>query len=86
MMRYRQRDPGEIDAIQWTGDNLRAVQDFMAPESPLTQSSRRLGINNGVGLEFIGSGDWIVRINKALLVYPDARFMQLYEPVEEVES
>jgi len=26
--------PVVVQAIQWTGDNLRAVQDFVAPQSP----------------------------------------------------
>jgi len=42
---YRSRAT-TVDAIQWTGDNLRAIQEFVAPASPLYEpGSPALRIN-----------------------------------------
>lgn len=36
-MKYTRKAALVVDAIQWTGDNLREVQDFMNPGSPMME-------------------------------------------------
>ncbi|WP_267244379.1 hypothetical protein [Streptomyces sp. PR69] len=92
MPRYRKR-PIEIDAIQWTGDNINAVMDFMHPQEPVhvnslshmrfTDADELVGIQTLEGLMVAGIGDWIVRGVRGELYpcKPDI-FAETYEPTD----
>lgn len=93
MTRYRKR-PVEIDAIQWTGDNIDAVMGFMSPQQPVhvnslshmqfTNADDLVGIETLEGLMVANKGDWIVRgiQNELYPVKPDI-FEATYEPVTD---
>ena len=88
-MRYRAR-PNEVDAIEWTGENLKEVQAFMAPASPLTHLTDNLGINvydetakyaPHTKLAFIAPGTIVVKHTRGLSVCPKTEFEDLYEAI-----
>lgn len=91
-MRYHLKSEQIVDAIQWTGDNLRAVQDFMAPASPLDHGKDRseLGINvysnktsySDTELVFLKKGGWIIRdgIGRFAILQETKDFDRIYEP------
>jgi len=59
--KYRKR-PVEVEAVQWTGENIEEIHAFMAPSKPgyLSQFSNAdelLGLKSGVA----GVGDWVIR-------------------------
>lgn len=69
-MLFKRRHTTYIDAIEWTGDNLKDVQTFMHPQSPLDHANDQLGINafdsakqygQTTKLVFLAKGGWIVR-------------------------
>ena len=81
---YERRAGNVVLAIQWTGENLREVQDFMWPESPLTQGNKRLGIRCGFDLQFVSVGDWIILGERdAISVMSGAVFAATYQPRAE---
>jgi hypothetical protein len=69
-----QRRPAVVTAIQWTGDNLQAVQQFCLPQSPMTHGEQDLAVqvvdrfsmkkypNLGrqLKMEFVSRGNWLV--------------------------
>lgn len=64
MARYRKRPerPVEVEAIRWTGENIEAVVQFMAPGKPTYMA----GFSNaddliGLGTEVATKGDYIVK-------------------------
>jgi hypothetical protein len=81
---YERKAEHAVLAIQWTGENLREVQAFMWPESPMTQGNKRLGVRCGIDLQFVGVGDWII-LGKgdAISVMSDAVFTATYQPRAE---
>lgn len=69
-----QKKPIVIEAIQWTGDNISAVMNFMSPASPtymngFTDADQLVGIETLEGLMVAKTGDWIIRGIKGEL-YP----------------
>lgn len=74
-----------VDAIQWTGENLSAVQGFMQPQSPLSpvHAKGELGIrsNDQGSLEWVKVGDWIVQDGAFHRVERAAAFAMAFEPV-----
>jgi hypothetical protein len=84
--------PVEIDAIQWTGDNIEAVMAFMHPVEPIsvndlshmrfTNADDLVGIQTLEGLVVAGKGDWIIRgvAGELYPCKPDI-FEATYEPV-----
>ncbi|MGC4918670.1 hypothetical protein ACLQ2B_38095 [Streptomyces albogriseolus] len=95
MPKYRKR-PVEIDAIQWTGNNIDAVMGFMHPQQPVhvnslshmrfTNADDLIGIETLEGLMVADKGDWIIREpfptddRKFYPCKPDI-FAATYEPV-----
>lgn len=82
-MKYRKK-PVVIDAIQWNGDNILEVMEFMSPTKPAYMA----GFSNAddiVGIETLvaSKGDWIIRGVKGELYpcKPDI-FEATYETVE----
>lgn len=75
------RKSGTVNAIQWTGDNLRAVQEFMFPYSPLTQTPEMLAVRQGGGLAFVHIGEWILPTETPnnFNVLTGARFAEFFE-------
>lgn len=87
---YRLKANQFIDAIQWTGNNLREVQDFMAPASPLDhEKGTGLGINiysnrqtyTDTELVFIKKDGWIVKdaLGRFSVVQRPEDFNRMYE-------
>lgn len=67
MARYRSK-PTEIDAVQWTGDNLAEVEAFgvkfrYGPEAPSQRDPLKIkaGTNGAQGYVPVPVGHWIVR-------------------------
>lgn len=93
MARYRKR-PVEVDAIQWTGENIVDVMGFMHPQQPVhvnnlshmrfTNADDLVGIETLEGLMVANKGDWIIRgvQGEFYPCKPDI-FAATYEPAEE---
>ncbi len=83
------KKPVVIDAIQWNGDNIFAVSEFMLPTAPVyvgkqfTNADELVGIQTLEGLMVAKIGDWIIRGVKGELYpcKPDI-FAATYEPVD----
>jgi hypothetical protein len=61
--RYRSK-PSEIEAVQWTGDNLGTILKFDAPirsRAPERGLELRAGANGAQGWVPVPIGHWIVR-------------------------
>lgn len=92
MPKFRKK-PVEINAIQWTGDNIDAVMGFMHPQAPVnvndlshmrfTNADDLVGIETLEGLMVASKGDWIIRgIQGELYPCKPDIFAETYEPVE----
>jgi hypothetical protein len=90
--RFRKR-PVEVDAIQWTGDNLPAVQEFapsklwpVDPEDRIEDPDITAQVYDELHSTWVGvkTGQWIIRGVKGEY-YPIATdvLADTYEPVEE---
>lgn len=92
-MKYKLVKPIILDAVQWTGENIREVQELMAPASPLTQSSGTLGVNVYRGekyleteLKFANKGDYIAKDERGFHIFPQTRFEEGYALVAVEET
>lgn len=96
-MRYRSK-PVDVDAIEWTGENLKEVQAFMFPASPLDHGQKKesIGINAYTGpttygsstaLQFAAKGMYVVRIGDTdrFLIRTKEEFDSLYEPIPDAD-
>jgi hypothetical protein len=68
----------------WDGTNLREVQEFMFPDSPLSALSPGVALGvRGLGtygdLNWCGIGDWIVKDGSGCRVVTGAVFMAEFE-------
>lgn len=87
-MRYTLKQDAVVDAMIWTGDNVREMQDFLYPASPLTHGKDSLGVNVWVGaspyittkLDFMKAGDALVRTQAGTDTEP-ARY-RIHTPAE----
>lgn len=91
MTQFKPKASASIEAIQWTGDNVTQIQDFMAPDSPLYNNRQSepkilLGIYiwaNGQytthELKFPKVGDWILRIPQGFRILSHEEFEANYE-------
>ena len=87
-----------VQAVQWTGGNITAVQVLIAPASPLwVEGEKNVGIkvdNQGRGafglqheLQFAEVNDWIVRYPSGRVAITKAAiFDEYYEPVESLPA
>lgn len=87
MATYRKK-PVVVEAIQWTGDNIRDVERFMFPAQPVYMNGfvdrdEFVGIQTLEGLMVARKSDWIIRGLKGELYpcKPDI-FTATYDPVE----
>jgi hypothetical protein len=78
MPRYRKL-PVEIDAVQWTGQNIEEISEFVGNEPPRDETG--LFINTLEGKMFAAPMDWIIKGVKGEFYpcKPDI-FEQTYEP------
>lgn len=60
--RYRKK-PVEIEAVQWTGDNLPIIVAFMqkVPQCDLTMGNEKVFINTLEGTMTASIGDYIIK-------------------------
>ncbi|GAA0969809.1 hypothetical protein GCM10009555_017600 [Acrocarpospora macrocephala] len=81
MARYRTK-PTEIDAIQWTGDNLTDVIAFTHCRAD-PQPDGGLMVMTAAGSLWLRKNDWIVKHGDGQpgQVCPAADFAAIYEPV-----
>ena len=75
------RKPEEFDAIQWTGDNLDEVREWLETTFGIVQhlevhADRLFALYPGGGIKGMPPGDFIVK--------PGLSFAAAYEAVEEV--
>jgi hypothetical protein len=90
-----QRRPAIVTAIQWTGDNLQAVQQFCLPQSPMTHGpdlavqvvdrssmTQYPSLGRQLKMEFVSRGSWLVRCEDGELgVVGAEEFAAEYYPV-----
>jgi hypothetical protein len=81
-MRFRKK-PVEIEAIQWTGENLLEICNFMG-KMHIETKNNCLVIKTLEGNHYARKGDWIVKGVKGEFypVKPDI-FEMTYEKVDE---
>lgn len=66
MGKYRKK-PVEIEAINWTGDNIADVMAFMSPQEPgyvgkqFSNADDLIAIDTLEGRMIANKGDWIIR-------------------------
>lgn len=91
-MRVIRQSSTEMDAVQWDGtlESLRAMQQLLAPGSPLYAhnggGTKALGVYitalgdklQAVSLQFVDPGGWVVRDGDDVTIYTDAQFKRLY--------
>lgn len=94
--RFRKK-PVEVDAIQWTGENILAITEFMRPQEPVyvnnlshmkfTNADDLVGIQTLEGLMVASKGDWIIRgiAGELYPCKPDI-FAATYDAVDEAEN
>ena len=84
MNKYRKK-PLEIEAVQWTGDNLPIIITFMqkVPQVDLTMGNEKVFINTLEGTMTASVGDYIIKGVKGEFYpcKPDV-FEQTYEEVD----
>ena len=88
-MKYRLKTV--VEAIQWTGDNLKEVQDFGKAYMEIVESSRfknRLALIASDGVMYVFVDDWVIKDledEDEDFIYPckPSVFEQTYELMEE---
>lgn len=79
MARFRHR-PVETEAVQWTGDNRRELEDFAG--NPVTvQPDGQAMFMSEVGSFWVARDCWLVR-RTPFTTMDDAEFTASYEPVD----
>ncbi len=81
-MKYKKK-PVVIEAIQWTGENLGELRDFVPEEFRHNKIHQPMGIVTPEGVMTISEKDWIIRGVKGEFYpcKPDI-FEMTYEKVE----
>ena len=83
MPKYRKK-PVEIEAIQWTGDNLDEIRKFTGTYNFIKKETDSVGIYTLEGKMYASPGDYIIKGVKGECYpcKPDI-FVETYEPVEK---
>lgn len=83
MAKFRKK-PVDIEAVQWTGDNVKEVMDFMGWRNASHDQRSGLNIHTLEGTHHATPGDWIIRGVKGEFYpcKPDI-FAATYEQVED---
>jgi hypothetical protein len=82
MPKFRKK-PVVINAMQWTGDNVTEIMDFLDGRNVSHDAETGLIIHTLEGNHHASIGDWIIRgvFGEPYPCKPDA-FNATYEPVE----
>lgn len=81
-VRFRTR-PVEVDAVQWTGDNLRELEGLAGKPVTVTADGAAT-FRSHVVLVTLWPGEWLVRSARhGLAVMGDAEFAAAYEAVPD---
>ena len=83
-MKYRKK-PAIIEAIQWTGSNIREIRHAFPEANPIVQGMGRVAFYSlgGVWVS-AGTGEWIIRDQEGNHSHCHPRqFHEDYEAVEE---
>jgi len=73
--------PRQVTAVQWTGDNIEAIDNFTQCsfiESSI-QSDYLIDIE---GVEGIEKGGWVVKLGDKFILFSNEEFQQFYEPIQ----
>jgi hypothetical protein len=83
MARFR-KIPIEIEAVQWTGSNLKEVTDFLGEDFIYTNGLNQVVINTLEGVIYASLDDFILRgvRGEHYPCKPDI-FRETYAPVED---
>ena len=84
-MKYKSK-PVVIEAIQWTGENLDELCQFVPQEFRHNKIHEAIGIATLEGVLFFKESDWIIKGTEGEF-YPckDSVFRRKYEPAEGQE-
>lgn len=82
MARFRKK-PVVVEAVQWTGDNFREVEDFAKLSVAQVSSADPLKVHTREGSLHADVGDWIIKgvQGEFYPCKPDI-FAATYEPVD----
>lgn len=83
-MRYRVKPKPEVDAIQWTGENLNEIKAFVGERKVQQGRCDRsvLHVQTYLGFQLVDRMDFIVRHSTGRVTVKEARsFTKTYEPV-----
>lgn len=86
--RYRKR-PIEIDAIRWTGENIKDVADFTDGHRDVVHDgdSHSLLVSTPEGRMRCMAGDWLIRgVEGEYYPCRDSIFQATYEDVDALET
>jgi len=86
-MKFRKK-PVEIEAIQWTGDNMEAISQFvgedLVPMEDEHEAQTKIGIVTLEGVMTASIGDWIIKgVNGEFYPCKPDIFQKTYEEVHE---
>ena len=90
-MKFRAK-PVIIEAIQWTGDNVLDVGDFLGNDNRnitwgILHSKKSVSISTLGGIVIAYAGDWIVKgVQGEFYPRKPEIFEQTYEPVSGMEG
>lgn len=88
MAKFRKK-PVVVEAVQWTGDNIYDIHQFMYPVNPhyMKEFSNRddiIGIQTLEGMHIANKGDWIIKgIKDEFYPCKPDIFEMTYESVKE---
>jgi len=86
-MKFRKK-PVEIEAIQWTGDNMEAISQLvgedLVPMEDEHEAQTKIGIVTLEGVMTASIGDWIIKgVNGEFYPCKPDIFQKTYEEVHE---
>lgn len=59
--KYIEKEPTAFEAIQWTGNNLDEIKDFIGKDGGPDVSGQVILLMNSSGGSAVQEGDWIIR-------------------------
>lgn len=81
ILRYRKK-PVEVEAVQWTGSNLAAIQALTGPDRAWIFRDGRLAVIT-LAERILSPGDWVLReADGGISACSEKTFASIYEPAE----
>jgi hypothetical protein len=80
-MRY-QRKPEVVEAMQWTGSNLKKIREWLGVSvDKIEKRYSWLNIYRNGRIYVVGKGNYII-FSDTIYIVSEAMFLKQYEPIE----